>query len=156
MSGHLSDEQWAAAVLDESGEAVANHLRECAACREEVSSFADAIGGARARIRKASEQPESFWREQREGITTRLADRVFHQPWRRFVWVTAAVTLVLLATTLLSRNTAPPLPKAQADPDDALMLSVQKSIRSDLPQALEPAALLAKEIDYAAETRGNP
>jgi predicted anti-sigma-YlaC factor YlaD len=156
MSGHLSDEQWAAAVLDESGEAVANHLRECAACREEVSSFTDAIGGARARIRKAAEQPESFWREQREGITTRLADRVFHQPWMRFVWVTATVTLVLLATTLLSRHAAPPLPKTQADPDDALMLSVQKSIRSDLPQALEPAALLAQEVDYAAETRGNP
>jgi hypothetical protein len=156
MSGHLSDRQWAAAVLDESGEAMANHLSECAACGEEVRSFADAIGGARAEIRRAAQQPESFWREQRQGITTRLADRVFHQPWKRFVWVTATVTLVLLATTLLSRNTAPPLPKAQADQDEALLLSVQKSIRSDLPQALEPAALLTEEINRAAATRGNP
>jgi predicted anti-sigma-YlaC factor YlaD len=156
MSGHLSDEQWAAAVLDESSEAAANHLRECAACREEVRSFAEVMAGARAKIRKAAEQPESFWRAQRESITSRLAGGIFHEPWRRFVWVTATVTLVLLATTLLSRNKAPSVPKNDVESDDALLLSVQQSIQSNLPQALQPAALLTKEIDRAAATARNP
>jgi predicted anti-sigma-YlaC factor YlaD len=156
MSGHLSDEQWAAAVLDEGGQAAADHLSGCAACREEARSFAEAMAGARASIRKAAEQPESFWREQREGITTRLVDHASYQPWKRFVWVTATVTLVLLATTLLSRNKAPSLPESNAESDDALLLSVQQSIASDLPQALQPAALLTEEIDRAAATARNP
>jgi predicted anti-sigma-YlaC factor YlaD len=156
MSGHLSNEQWAAAVLNENDGVGVEHLAECAACREEARSFTDAIRGVRARIREAAEQPEPFWREQREGVTTRLADHVFPQPWKRFVWVTATVTLVFLATTLLSRNKAPSLPKTEADSDDALLLSVQQSIESDLPQALQPAALLTEEIDRAAATPKNP
>ena len=157
MNGHLSDEQWAAAVLDPGDGAVADHLSACAECCEEVMSLADAIGEAREQIRGAAERPESFWRQQREGITARLENRDRHQPWKRLVWVTACVTLMVLAGALLTRNNAPsPPPVAQADPDDVLMLSVQQSIRSDLPQALYPAALLTEEIDRAAASRRNP
>jgi hypothetical protein len=103
------------------------------------------------------EQPEPFWRQQREGINTRVAARDFTDPWKRWIWVTATVTLILLASTLLFRNSAPPLQTAaQPDPDDALLLSVQQSIRNDLPQALRPAALLTQEIDRAAASRRNP
>jgi hypothetical protein len=156
MSGHLSDEQWAAAALHESEEAVADHRSECPACQEELRLWAEAIAGARAEILGAAEQPESFWRQQRTRLAARLAGREFHQPWKRLVWVTVTVTLVLLASALLSRNNARPFPKGRTDPDDALLLSVQQSIQSDLPQALRPAALLAREMSHAAETRGNP
>jgi hypothetical protein len=65
--------------------------------------------------------------------------------------------LILLASTLLSRNNAPPAPSvAQTDPDDALLLSVQQSIQSDVPQALRPAALLTAEIDRASVSRRHP
>jgi hypothetical protein len=65
--------------------------------------------------------------------------------------------LILLASSLLSRNNAPSTQAAaQPDPDDALLLSVQQSIRSDLPQALKPAALLTAEIDRAQAARRNP
>ena len=65
--------------------------------------------------------------------------------------------LILLASTLLSRNSAPPTQAAaQPDPDDVLLLSVQQSIRSDLPQALRPAALLTAEIDRAQAAHRNP
>ena len=157
MSSHLSDQQWAAAILEQSEKATADHLRECAACREELTSFAEALGEARQQIRSATERPESFWRRQREAISAHVAARAFHQPWKRWVWATATVTLILLASTLLSRNSAPPLPvAAQADPDDALLLSVQQSISSDLPQALRPAALLTQEMDRAVQSRRNP
>jgi len=157
MNGHLSDEQWAAAILESSQGATAEHLSGCAACRDELTSFADAVRATREGIRSVAERPESFWRQQREGITTRLASRERYQPWKRWVWATASLMLMLWASTVLHRNAAPSFsPSAQTDPDDALMLSVQQSIRSELPQALRPAALLTQEIDRAAESRRNP
>ena len=157
MNGHLSDEQWAAAVLNENDETAAKHLAECATCREEVSAFAAAADAARAQARKVMEQPETFWRRQREGINARLADREFTHPWKRWIWVTATVTLILLASTLLFRNSAPPIQTAaQTDSDDALLLSVQQSIQSDLPQALRPATLLTQEMGRAEAARRNP
>ena len=119
------------------------------------------LRGRRAQLKrkraKPMDQPEAFWQQQREGISTRVAARDFTHPWRRWIWVTATVMLILLASTLLSRNGAPPIQTAaQTDPDDALLLSVQQSIRSDLPQALRPAALLTQEIDRAAAPRRNP
>ena len=157
MNGHLNDEQWAAAVLNENAEAAAKHLAECATCRAEVQSFLAAMGTARAQSRQVAEQPESFWRQQREGTSARLEARDFTHPWRRWIWVTATMMLILLASTLLSRNNgAPTQVAAQPDPDDVLLLSVQQSIRSDLPQALRPAALLTAEIDRAQAAHRNP
>jgi predicted anti-sigma-YlaC factor YlaD len=157
MNGHLNDEQWAAAVLNQNDAAAANHLAECPACREEVNCFAAAAGAARAQARKVMDQPETFWRRQRERISNRQAGLDFAYPWRRWIWVTATVMLILLASTLLSRNSAPPIQTAaQTDPDDALLLSVQRSIQSDLPRALRPAALLTQEINRAEAARRNP
>jgi hypothetical protein len=157
MNGHLSDEQWAAAVLNDNDEAAAKHLAECTICQKEVNSFAAAASAAQAQARNMGEQPEIFWRRQRESIRARLTARDFSHPWRRWIWVTATVMLILLASTLLSRNSAPPIPTAsQTDPDDALLLSVQQSIQNDLPQALRPAALLTQEINRAEATRRNP
>jgi predicted anti-sigma-YlaC factor YlaD len=157
MNGHLNDEQWAAAVLNESNDAAAKHLADCPTCREEVRSFAGVASTAQAQVRKAAEQPEAFWQRQREGIRIRLAARDFTHPWKRWAWVTATVALMVLASTLLSRNGAPPLQTAvQTDPDDALLLSVRQSIQSDLPQALRPAALLTQEIYRAEAAHKNP
>jgi len=157
MNGHLSNEQWEAAVLRQNDAAVEKHLVECAACREEVKSFTGAEEATQAQARKVMEQPETFWQQQREGISTRVAARDFTHPWRRLIWVTATMMLILLASTLLSRINAPPTPSvAQTDPDDALLLSVQQSIQSDLPQALRPAALLTAEIGRASAPRRNP
>jgi predicted anti-sigma-YlaC factor YlaD len=154
MNGHLSDEQWAAAVLDESDEAAAKHLAECAACRADVKNFVAVAGAVQKQRRKMAEQPEVFWQQQRESINARLAVRAFTHPRRRWIWVAATVMLILLASTLLSRNNAPPTQAtAQRDPDDALLLSVQRSIQSDLPLALRPAALLTQEIDRAEVAR---
>ena len=157
MNGHLSDEQWAAAVLSQNEVAALKHLAECATCREEVNSFVAAAGAAQAQARKVVEQPEAFWRRQRESISHRVITRDFTNPWKRWIWVTATVMLILLASTLLSRNSAPVVQTtAQTDADDALLLSVQQSIQSDLPRALRPAALLTREINRAEVARRNP
>jgi len=157
MNGHLNDEQWAAAVLNQNDEAASKHLAECATCREEVTSFSAVAGAAQTQARKMVEQSEAFWRRQREGINARVADRGFVEPWKRWIWVTATLMLILLASTLLLRHSAPPAQTvAQTDSDDALLLSVQQSIQSDLPRALRPAALLTQEMGRAEALHRNP
>jgi hypothetical protein len=157
MNGHLSDEQWAAALLDPGDQVVAGHLRQCEACQAELSSFVKAIGKAHAGIFEAADRPEPFWRKQRAAISARLANRVFPAFWKRLVWVAATMVLILVSTTLLSRRNVTSLPPqpATSDTDDALMLSVQQSIGSDLPQALRPAALLAQEVNQATIVRSH-
>ena len=157
MSRHLSNEQITAAIEKQADDAGAEHLAECATCRVELEAFAAASDVARTEAREAQELPEAFWARQREAIHQRIAARDFVHPWKRWVWVTATVTLVVLASTLLSRNNAPSTQTvAQPDPDDALMVSVRQSIQSDLPQALKPAALLTQEMNRAQIAHRNP
>jgi predicted anti-sigma-YlaC factor YlaD len=157
MNGHLSDQQWAAVVLNESDEAAALHLTGCPSCRKELEAFAASASVAQTLAHKAADQPEAFWRRQREGIGARIAAREFVYPWKRWVWAATMVMLILLASTLLSRNNAPPQKSAaQPDADDALLQSVQESIQSDLPQALRPAALLTQEIGRRHARSGSP
>ncbi len=154
MNAHLSDEQWFAAVLNENDQAAAEHLARCPACRKEVHAFVEAAAVAQAQTSKMTERPETFWRRQRESIKARVAARDFTHPWKRWTWVTATVVLVVLASTLLSRNRVPPVQAtAQTDPDNALLLTVQRSIQSDVPQALRPVALLARQIERAEAAR---
>jgi hypothetical protein len=131
-------------------EAAAKHLAECATCRAEASALNAAVGLAKARRRQTADLPDARWRKQREAINARLPAGESALPWKRWAWVGATAMLILLASTLLSRNTPPRSPAvAPADPDDALLHSVQQSIRSELPRALKPASLLTKEIDGA-------
>lgn len=154
MSEHLSDEQWAAVVLNEIDETAAKHLAVCATCRENIESFRAAAGAAQARVRRVLERPEAFWRRQHQSISARVERRNFFGPWKRLVWVAASIILIVLSSALLSRNGAPPVQTAaQTDSDDALLLSVRQSIQSDLPQALKPASLLTEEM-YRAEQAG--
>jgi len=157
MIGHLSDEQFTSAVMKQGDNATAEHLAECSACRVEIEVFAAASDVARIQARKVQELPEAFWARQREGIHLHITARDLVHPWKRWVWVTTTVTLVVLASTLLSRNNAPSSQvAAQPDPDDALMVSVRQSIQRDLPQALKPAALLTQEMNRAQTARRNP
>jgi predicted anti-sigma-YlaC factor YlaD len=157
MTGHLNDGQWAAAVLNEGDQATASHLAECPTCRDELRQITVATEAARAKARNMAELPEAFWRRQRESIHARLEHRDLVRPWKRWIWATATVTLVLLASAMLSHNGAPPVPPTpQADPDDALLLSVHQSIETDVPQALRPAALLTEEMARAEAARRTP
>lgn len=155
MKEHLSDEQFSAAVLYEGDESTRNHAAACTACGEEIRAFQDALGVWVEEI-VAAEPAESFWQRQREAIGARVSETARLRPWKRLLWATAAVVVVLLATVLVSRRPAPSPAHARLDPDDQLLLSVQQSIQSDLPQALQPAALLTQEMDRAAQTGTNP
>jgi TonB family protein len=50
MTTHLSDEQITGWLLDDADDAVALHLRECAACREETQNLRGALNTFRAQV----------------------------------------------------------------------------------------------------------
>ena len=157
MNGHLSGERWAAAVLSKQEGSSANHAAECTGCRDELSAASAALDAYRAHVREVIELPESFWRRQREAIHARAQRHDFSHPWRRWIWATATIMLVLCASMILSHKSAPLVQSAaQTVSDDELLLGVQRSIQSDLPQALRPAALLTQEMGRAEAARRTP
>ncbi|MBZ5516717.1 MAG: hypothetical protein LAN62_18085 [Acidobacteriia bacterium] len=152
MNGHLNSEQLVASALGESDRVTALHLQACPQCREEIQSLHASLDVWVEDVGGGAGTSEAFWRRQREAIDARLGQWPWHRPWKHLACATATVTLVLLATAVLYRRPAPRVNEAPVD-DNALLLSVHNSIRSEVPQALKPVALLTQEIDRAEEVR---
>ena len=151
MNSHLSDEQLVASALGESDRVATLHLQECAPCREEIESLNTSIGSWVEDVRGASGASEVLWRRQREAIAARLAPRPW-LPWKNWAWATATMTLVVLAAVFY-RQPAPVATQIKPPVDDnALLLSIQTSLTSEVPEALEPVSLLTQEIDRTVET----
>ncbi len=151
MSTHLSDEQLAASALGESDRVAALHLEECSRCRVEIESLHGSIGSWVEDVRGASGASEVFWRRHREAIAARLVPRPW-LPWKNWAWAAATLTLVVLAAVFY-RQPAPVATQIKPLVDDnALLLSVNTSLASDVPQAFEPVTLLTQEIDREEET----
>jgi hypothetical protein len=102
------------------------------------------IGTLPDSLRSATERPEWFWKRQQTTIRARVAER---QAWVRpaATWA-ATMALFLLAMLLLRGRPAPVVQKAHVDPDQELLVAVEQAVQSDVPSALEPAAILAQEI----------
>jgi hypothetical protein len=128
---HLDDEELAA-VISTSDERFVQH----------------AFGTLPDALRSAVERPEYVWQRQHAIIQQRIAA----QPNRKtalqlFAWATAAAVLALAVLLLRSPGASPTssLPLS-SDPDQQLLISVERAVRNDVPASLEPAALLAEEI----------
>ena len=104
------------------------------------------LGALREWARACTEHPDAFWERQRTEIRTRVATMP-ERPSARIVsgWA-SAFALVLLAILLLQTSPAPRPSRSQIDPDQELLVAVEQTVQSGVPQALEPAAMLADEI----------
>ena len=102
-----------------------------------------------ASLREVTERPEWFWQKQQVAIRHRLASAP--SAWVRplTAWASASA-LVLLALLLLRGSPAPPAPQARTDQDQELLIAVERAMQTDVPEALEPASLLADEISSQA------
>lgn len=147
MPGHLSEEQWNAAMLGAANDAVRGHIENCAECQAEERELEGAFATLRDSLSRESERPDAFWQRQRAMISARLSlQRLIA---RQLVWATA-VAVVALAATMLLRQ-APPAHVGAPDPDQALLMDVDRSVDSGIPEALAPAALLTQEISRAGQ-----
>ena len=152
MQEHPTDEQLLDLLAGAGDARAREHFAVCPACCHAHESLRRVLGHYHEEARAAAERPESFWQRQRAAIAARRTDQ---SAPRRLAWA-AAVAMVLLAAVLLTERTPPAAPAAETDPDHTLLVDVERSVRRELPRALEPAALLAQEVGRNAETRSNP
>jgi hypothetical protein len=101
--------------------------------------------------RAATEHPDAFWERQHAQIKKRIEAVQQRSSARTATAWAGAFAVVLLATFLLRSSPAPRPSKAQGDPDQELLVAVEQSVQSGVPQALEPAALLADEINSGSQ-----
>jgi hypothetical protein len=98
----------------------------------------------------ATEHPDAFWEQQQVEIRKRIAAVPEHSSTRIATAWAGAFAVILLAIFFL--NFGPPAQPSgtQIDPDQELLVAVEQTVQSGLPQALEPAALLADEISRSS------
>ena len=105
--------------------------------------------------REATARAEHFWSRQREAIWSRIAQRDRQQRRTLAFLALAATTAIIVLGAFLTSHRSVPMPPTQAvhkpaDPDQELLLAVEDAVQSGGPVALEPAALLAEEINRHA------
>jgi hypothetical protein len=115
--------------------------------QEMASAQADPVIAALAGwLRAAADRPEGFWQGQRVAIQERIQDSE-RRASLRLAW---AWSLALIAVAFSLLTQAPPPVAAAYDPDHDLLVGVEQAVRRPVPKALEPARLLAQEIERSA------
>jgi hypothetical protein len=144
MRGHLTDTEMAEA-LDEAPRAeLLDHLAGCPACRAERERLQATLTGLADRMRARATRPDAVWGRQARQIADRLQERRPNaRPWR-WAWAPAVACLATLAGIWMYGQG--PRVASVSETDDALLVSVERSIRTDIPSALRPAALLIGEV----------
>jgi hypothetical protein len=100
--------------------------------------------------RDQADWPEEFWLRQRAQIRARIAQSEFAARARpvRLAWATISA-VILIAAILLNTAPKPNSPPSHVDPDHELLVEVEQALRTDGPEALEPVALIVREISQA-------
>ena len=127
--------------------------REHEAQREDEAQreMAQLLADLPSRARQAVDLPERFWRQQQIGIQSSIATRPAPVSWPAFAFATALMVLIgaMLFRDLPAQHNSLPRRAAEIS-DQQLLMKVEYTLQSDVPVALEPAALLAKEIEANA------
>lgn len=135
MTVHLTDEQLTDVLLGQAGGDTQRHLESCEACRREASTV---DGGIRAYVDTA-----------RVAAPTAAGDLRYRRSRAWVSWsgalAAAAAVVVWISVAPRPSNDAP----AALDADHELLLSVERSLRRDVPSALEPASLIVADIGEA-------
>jgi hypothetical protein len=143
MKQHLSDEELSELLLTPPASNV--HLATCASCRAEQDRLRRVLAELPSLVRVVAQNSDAFWDKQRTAI---WANIVTLQPRKQFPILACALgaAVLVVAGLLLSTAHAPAPTRAETDPDHELMIQLERTLQSEVPEALEPAALLAREI----------
>ncbi len=145
MREHLTDEELTE-VLDgmPEGDTLA-HLAGCETCRAERDRLRVELAAFAEQTRAGAERSEASWDRQRRRIVGRLVDRPSPALGWYWAWAPAVLLIVILGWFWFAGWA--PHPSSGPEADHALLISVERSIRADVPQALRPAALLAAQLE---------
>ena len=149
MDTHLSDTQLFEALLGNTNPRGEAHLTSCPECRTHLEQLRSATAALGSSARAQAEKPEGFWTHQRTAAAARRSEL----PARPLAWA-ATIAAAILAAMLLQEPHPAPTATATPDPDQALLVAVERATRRQVPQALEPAALLTQEISRNVKPTG--
>lgn len=146
---HLTDEEVTSALVDSPDDALPAHVASCTTCREELTRLRRGLQALREETRAASEKPEVSWIRQRVAIAGKRLRQRSVSP--RLAWAAGLALVAGLGSLYVTREQPAGRIVALADPDHQLLMDVERAIRRDLPLALEPAALITRDLDRATE-----
>jgi hypothetical protein len=152
MTSHLTNNELDEFLADPA-KGLGTHLETCEDCLREVARLREAVH----LYRPDGHKSEAFWQQQRWAIQARIeseASPVGH-PMPRAAWA-AATAMILAALLVLGIRPKPAPERLQIDPDHELLIAVERAVHSEVPTALEPAALLAREISDSSPTSSLP
>lgn len=150
MAHHLSHDRFMNVCRGEGFGETREHWAECDSCRTEQEKLQRAIAGLRAWALAEAERPETFWTRQRSAIR-RALEQASPARARRLPWALAtAAAFLVLALALLTERAPQKGSIVADDPEHELLIEVQRSVRREIPTALEPASLLVHELGKAA------
>jgi hypothetical protein len=152
MTQHLSDKDLLEVLVDRPSGFDA-HLATCSSCHAERERMRRVVGELPGLTNIVAQNTDAFWEHQRTAIWARI-DSVEHRKFPVLAWASAAAVLVT-ATLLFSIAPTVP-PQVQADSDHELMVQLERTLQSEVPVALEPAALLAREITENSQLNSPP
>lgn len=144
---HLTDDELAGMVAGEPSRRASEHMASCESCRDEESRMRYELKGFGEEYARQGERPEVFWAKQRAAVRSRIERR--RKVMWRLSWSAAAAATIMFGY-LHFRSPAPRPAPVEQDADQALLLDVERSLRRPVPTALEPAMILAAEIDRVA------
>jgi hypothetical protein len=104
----------------------------------------------------AVRSPE-FWDRQRTAVLSKIP-ALQVQPGSRnpaWAWAVAAAVLAIAVLMLDSGPRIGPTQQAEVDSDSELLFKIERAMQTGGPSALEPAALLADEIEEHGKTNFN-
>jgi anti-sigma factor RsiW len=131
---HLSSEQLAEFMTGQPSpqvaQLVARHVQDCPACRDQVVSFGEALGGFRGAVRAWSEEQANAVRAIPAGVGEPRSWAASHQ----LVWALLMAAVFIIASFVIPRRGGD-----QATNSDALLLNqVDSQVSRSVPSSMEP------------------
>jgi anti-sigma factor RsiW len=129
MIAHLSSEQLSEYILGQPGPLVAQHVRNCPACRAEVADFQEALGDFRGAVR--------VWSTEQAGIyqaNTAQARAPWWTPSHQLAWALLIAAVCIIASFIIPRNRE----DSPAGGDTMLLNQVDNQVSQTVPASMEP------------------
>jgi len=151
VNPHLSESELNALLWEEPSAGTSEHLAQCAECRRERELIAGSLAAFRSGVQQYALRDEFFWSAQRARIASTIAARA-HQTVPTLAWSMLA-GLIVLGIVLLRPAKPSAVRQTAYDQDYALLVVVEQTVNSEVPDALAPATLLAYEMNRTVKTR---
>jgi hypothetical protein len=142
MNRHLNEEEVLGWVSGERSQSSAEHVNECAECRNELERLSAAISGFRVSTLDWAEQARQD-APARAGARGRMSGWCWFN-WQRLQWAVAPAVLLVFFGVVMTRHYVdkPKIAVATSAADDAVLERVNAAMSREVPSAMEPLSQL--------------